>query len=101
MQTMPSLAFLVPGIPEVLLIAFVLIGPIVLIALLILRTRRRPPKTVLPPPAVHASSEDRQTILRRLAEGELSKAEAEEQLWGTQSSESEQTQQPENERRAK
>ena len=58
------------------LFILLLVGGIVLIAV-----RRRPPiPAPMPAAPVPVSSESRQAILRKLADGELTKAEAEEQL---------------------
>ncbi|MCK4565160.1 MAG: hypothetical protein KAU94_10860 [Verrucomicrobia bacterium] len=58
------------------LFVLLLVGGIVLLAV-----RRRPPiPAPMPAAPVPVSPEDRQAILKKLADGELTKAEAEEQL---------------------
>ncbi len=70
------------GVP--LLFPLLLIGLFVLLLVglvILLAARKRPPSPVpMPAAPVPVSPEDRQAILKKLADGELTKAEAEEQL---------------------
>jgi len=64
----------------ILLVGGVILVGIILLVILLL-SRRKPSTSPLPQSASVASSpEERQAILQKLADGELSKAEAEEQL---------------------
>lgn len=62
----------------------VILGLLLVVALIVMLASRnkRPPKTqpVEPYPATPIGPEERQAILKKLADGELTKAEAEEQL---------------------
>lgn len=77
MHASPSHAVLLLGAVLVLLLV---VGLVALIVLLASRNRHPAPPLVLSPPPAPVPQEDRQAILRQLAQGELTKEEAEEQL---------------------
>jgi hypothetical protein len=69
----------------VMLIGFLIIGLLVagvVILVVVLATRNKQPtaQSVAPLPSAPVTHEDRQAILKKLADGDLTKAEAEEQL---------------------
>jgi len=74
------------GVPVLLvvlpIVGLFIVGLITLVVVLLAKGRRPSPQTQASthPSAATASPEERQAILKRLADGELTKAEAEEQL---------------------
>ena len=64
----------------ILLVGGAILAGIILLVILLLSRRKSSPASLPQSTPVTSSPEERQTILQKLADGELSKAEAEEQL---------------------